>query len=103
MSPIVNPLPFLFIIATTLGVVMHDTQVDKATTVAVTNPAQFANYVSADAASKSNDHVHVERVSMNYNANAVNPDKVPKIQPRNDHIQYVQVKKRSHSDGDSDA
>jgi hypothetical protein len=51
--------------ATALGVVLHDTQLDKAMTMAIALPISTIGYVGADAALKASDgHVHVERVSL---------------------------------------
>lgn len=47
------------------GVIIHDTQVDKATIAALALPITVVSYAAADASIKSGDaHVHVERVSL---------------------------------------
>lgn len=99
MPPLVNPLPFVFIIATTFGVMMHDTQVDHATSVAIVTPANFSDFAVADAASKSNEHVHVERVAITNQGSATHHENVPKTQPRDNHNRYVQVKKHAATGG----
>ncbi|HEY8886499.1 MAG TPA: hypothetical protein VIM31_03310 [Candidatus Microsaccharimonas sp.] len=101
MPPIINPLPFVFIVATAFGVVMHDTQVDHAASVAIVTPANFSDFAVADAASKSNEHVHVERVAVSNQGSATHHENVPKTQPRDDHNRYVQVKKHVMSGGDN--
>lgn len=101
MPPLVNPFPFVFIFATAFGVVMHDTQVDKAATTAIMTPASFTNVALADAVSKSNEHVHVERTSISSQGSATHAENVPKTHVRNDHNKYVQVKKAVHSGGDN--
>ena len=99
MPPLFNPLPFVFIFATAFGVVMHDTKVDKAASVAIVTPiAATSNYAVEDA-SKSNEHVHVERVSVASQGDATHHENVPKTQPRNDHNKYIQVKKLATSGG----
>lgn len=101
MPPLINPLPFVFIIATAFGVVMHDTKVDHATTVAVVNPAYFTNAALSDAVGKSDDHVHVERASVAGENRATHSENVAKTQPRNDHNKYTQVKRNANSGGDN--
>lgn len=100
MPPIVNPLPFVFIVATAFGVLMHDTQVDQATSLAVVAPANFSDFAVADAASKSNEHVHVERVSISSQGSSAHVN-TPKTQPRDDDHRYIQVKKHGIAGGDS--
>lgn len=99
MLPLINPLPFIFIVATTFGVVMHDTQVDHAASVAIMAPASFTNIAFADAVSKSNEHIHVERASVGAQGSATHAENVPTTQVRNDHNKYVQVKKYAQTGG----
>lgn len=99
MPPLINPLPFVLIAATAFGVVMHDTQVDHAASVAIVAPANFSDFSAADAVSKSSEHVHVERVSVADQRSATHQENVPKTQPRNDHNKYVQTKKHVNSSG----
>jgi hypothetical protein len=94
----ITPISFLFIVATAFGVVMHDTQIDHAATVAVTAPAHMASVGAADAVSKSSEHLHVERVS--FNAKGMSVRSVPKTQPRDDDRRYVQSKKTADHSGD---
>ena len=94
MSPITNPLAFMFAIATTFGVLMHDTQVDHAATVAIVNPLSHSSFSSSELLSRSNEHIHTEKVAgPNQNA--------PQTQPRNDDRKYVQVKKSVYGGTDS--
>jgi hypothetical protein len=102
MPPLINPLPFVFIIATAFGVVMHDTKVDHATSIAVVNPTYFADSVLSDAVGKSDEHIHVERASVSsQSSSATHQENVPKTQPRNDHNKYTQVKRNANSGGDN--
>ena len=96
MLPLTNTYPFVFIIATALGVLMHDTQVDHASSVAL-NPAHYSSFAVADAVSKSSEHVHVERVSVGGGSSS----NIAKIQPRDDDRRYIQSKKFALSGGDS--
>lgn len=99
MPPLVNPFPLAFVAATTLGVLMHDTQVDRASAVAL-NPVYYSNVAAADAVSKSGDHVHVERMSMSHRGHSIAKDTLPKLQPRDDDRRYVQAKKLALSGGE---
>ena len=96
MIPFVKPYPLVFIFATAFGVLMHDTQVDHAGSVAL-NPAHYSSFAVADAVSKSNEHVHVERVSVGGGS------QVPKTQPRDDGRRYIQSKKVVLSGGNGGA
>ena len=92
MLPLTNTFPFVFIFVTTLGVLMHDTQLDQAAKIAIVNPANFSDFAVADAASKSHEHVHVERVSMSGQGHSVRANAL-KIPPRDDDRRYIQSKK----------
>ena len=100
MLPLTNTFPFAFIFLTTLGVLMHDTQIDQAAKIAIVNPANFSDFAVADAASKSHEHVHVERVSMSGQGHSVRANSL-KIPPRDDDRRYIQSKKSNISGGDS--
>lgn len=94
-----NPLTLSIVFATIFGVLAHDTQVDQAAVVAVAVPAAFTAIVAADSY-KSNEHVHVEKISVMSNA-SVSRSNVSKMQPRDDDHQYVQTKKYVLSGGDT--
>lgn len=98
MPPLLNPLPFVFIFATAFGVMMHDTKVDKAASVAIVTPITATSNYAVEDVSKSSDHIHVERVSVT-GGSATHHENVPKTQPRNDHNKYLQVKKLATSGG----
>jgi hypothetical protein len=69
--------------ATAFGVVLHDTQLDKATTVAIAMPAIAMGYAAADVAIKSSDaHIHVERVSLSRYVNL--RSSLPRLNPKDD-------------------
>lgn len=101
MPPIINPLPYVFILATAFGVVMHDTKIDHAASVAISTPVYSPNVSLADKVSKTNEHVHVERVSVTSQGSSVHRENVPKIQPRNDYYRYMQDKKTIMSGGNN--
>jgi hypothetical protein len=97
----INPLPLLFTVAATFGVLVHDTQIDRATTVALALPAAFATFAAVDSAIKSSEHhVHVERVSMPSNLANLRVS-IPRMQPRDDDRRYVQSKKVAFGSMDS--
>lgn len=82
-----TPLPVIIALATGFGVLIHDTQIDKATATAIAVPAVLATYGAADIALKLSDpHTHAERVSVA----ASNP----RVQPRSgDDKKYISLKK----------
>ena len=99
MFPILtNTTPFLFIITATLGVLVHDTQIDRATTVALAAPAAFATFAAVDVLTKSTDHIHTERASMPKHLASIRAT-LPRIQPRDDDRRYVQSKKLQFTTG----
>lgn len=79
-------------LTTLFGVLVHDTKLDKATTIALTVPiAALMSYeLGAQAIPKlsSDGHTHVERVSL---GNAVRDlhSGTPRIQPRDDHKKFT--------------
>jgi len=91
-------LSLSLVFATAFGVLAHDTQVDQAAVVAMAAPAALAGFALADMASKSNEHVHVEKVSVASHINAARVY-VPKVQPRDDDRKYIQGKKLAYNTG----
>jgi hypothetical protein len=90
---LLNPLPILLTITTSFGVLVHDTQIDKATTTALALPATIAAFGAADIALKLNDpHVHTERFSVAHNLESLRSTQ-PRIQPRDDSKKYISIKK----------
>jgi hypothetical protein len=87
----INTLPIVLTIATTFGVLLHDTQIDHATSLAAELPTLVANYGSSDISLKLNElHVHPERVSISPNQ--------PSTQPRgHDDKKYIVAKRFSSS------
>lgn len=89
---IINPIPLLFTLATTFGVLVHDTQLDRAATVALAVPAAIASYAAVDQMNKNDQsHTHVERVS--HQSMVGLRAMVPRLQPRDDDRRYLQNKK----------
>lgn len=62
----IKPLAFIFTIATSVGVLVHDTHIDKASVIALSAPAIIASYGLAHGVElKANEHTHSETVSEN--------------------------------------
>lgn len=90
---LINPLPLLFTFVATFGVLVHDTQIDRATTVALALPTAFATFAAIDAVAKTGEqHLHVERVSMPNHLAALRAS-IPRLQARDDDRRYAQTKK----------
>lgn len=91
---LINPIPLIITLSTAFGVLIHDTQIDKATSTALTMPALIAAYGAADIALKLNDpHVHNERASLSEGVRDLKASQ-PRVQPRNgDDKKYVTQKK----------
>lgn len=82
-------LAITFALATTFGVLVHDTKIDQATSVALAIPVALIGYELSTQIPKlsSEGHTHVERISL---ANAVRDlhQGTPRIQPRDDHKRF---------------
>jgi hypothetical protein len=99
LQTVINPLLISFTLFTTFGVLVHDTQVDRAATLALAIPAAtIVSYAAVDTASKSGDsHVHVERFSSARQLADIRSN-VPRLQPRDDDVRFFQTKKQFGSD-----
>ena len=83
---LLNPLPILLTLTTSFGVLLHDTQIDRAATTALALPATIAAFGAADVVLKLNDpHTHIDRFSFATN--------VPRTPARDDDKKYISVKK----------
>ncbi len=80
------------------SVFLHDTQLDRATAVALAVPAaSLITYAAIDKEIKSSDpHTHVERTSAPRHINGIRA-MMPRIQPRDDDHRRYQDKKLSLS------
>lgn len=95
MFPIlINPLPLLLTLTTTFGVLVHDTQIDRATSTALALPVAIATLGAAEISLKAGEaHVHAERFSFAKNIEQLRFSQ-PRIQVRSeDEKKYVSVKK----------
>jgi len=96
-----KPLAFILTIATAFGVLFHDTQIDRATTVAIALPAALATYAAVDSGIKSSDsHVHVERFSVTKHLSSLRSP-LPRLQPRDDDRRHLSSKRVSAVGTDS--
>ncbi len=86
IQTLINPLLIVFTLSLTFGVLVHDTQLDKAATLALAVPAALATYAAVDIKSDGG-HNHVERVS-GPKLNALRAT-VPRVQPRDDNRSYL--------------
>lgn len=80
-------LAALLSILTLIGVLTHDTKIDKATVTALALPAAVGSY-SLGVALSSEPHTHIERVSVAKTVRALTTH-VPRVQPRNDHKKHL--------------
>lgn len=97
----INSLLITFTLATSAGVLIHDTQVDRAAGLALAVPASLVTYAAVDSVMKSADaHIHVERVSGPRNVADVR-NTMPRLNPRDDEHAAFQTKRLAFGDIDS--
>lgn len=98
---LINPLSILLTLTTTFGVLIHDTQIDRATTAALALPVAFATVGPADLSFKLNDpHLHAERISASQTIQQLSSTQ-PRVQTRaSEDKKYIFNKKfTSNTDG----
>jgi hypothetical protein len=98
---LINPLPLLLTLTTSFGVLFHDSQLDRASSIALSLPVAFAAVGSADLSFKLNDpHLHAERISIAQRFEQLRSSQ-PRIQTRNsEDKKYISTKKfSSDTDG----
>lgn len=100
LSNIVNPIALTFTIVTAFGVLAHDTQLDKAATIAVAMPAALVSYAAIEGIKSSDGHVHVERASAPKNMTIMSLT-LPRLQPRDDDRKLHQAKRVVYTSGDN--
>lgn len=97
----INSLLVTFTLATSFGVLVHDTKIDRAATLAITVPGALAAVAAIDGSTKfSEAHVHVERTSGPKRISDMRSN-MPRLNPRDDEHPYFQSKKMSFGDADS--
>lgn len=94
-----NIIPIALSVATAVGIMTHDTQLDQAASVAMITPAALATYAAADVGFKSNEHVHVDKFAVQRQFGAVRMLS-NKIAPREDVRRYTHAKKLIYSSND---
>jgi hypothetical protein len=90
---IINPIAILISLATASGILVHDTKIDKAASVALSTPAIMASYDAPGKAISFNSdvHTHIERVSFSQTINTLNAH-TPSVQPRTDDKKHLMQK-----------
>ena len=98
LSLLLNPLAVFLSLSTLLGIVVHDTRIDKAASVALTLPAALASYDNAKLVHVSDLHTHVERSSFAQAAHAisVSPGLQPRVHEDKKHLLQQNVPKGHH-------
>ena len=87
----INTIIGILALATSVSVLLHDTQLDKALTMAIALPISTIGYAAADTALKASDgHIHVERVSLGKSSGL--RTSLPCSNPR-DNVLYVKKNK----------
>ena len=94
LQTIINPTLIAFTLFTTTGVLVHDTQVDRAASLALALPSALALYGATDKFADS-AHTHVERV------HGPNKHVTPRLQPRDDDVRYFTNKRVAFGGNDA--
>lgn len=99
-TTLIKPLIITFTLLLTTGVLVHDTQIDRAAKTALALPGALASVVAIDNLFRTSEyHVHVERASAPRHYSALHSS-VPRIQPRDDDRRHI-AKKLYYSGGGS--
>jgi hypothetical protein len=87
-----NPLAIIMSLSTLLGVLVHDTRIDKVTSVALTAPALTSSYdANTKGISFATDlHTHVERTSVGHAIDFSGHNLL--VKPRDDDKKYATPK-----------
>lgn len=99
LTLLLNPLAIFLSLSTLLGVIVHDTRIDKAASVALALPAALASYDgSAKLVHASDFHTHVERISFAQAAHifSVSPSLQPRVHEDKRHLLQQNVPKGHH-------
>lgn len=93
---LINPIPLLLTLSAAFGVLIHDTQVDRAASTILSTPSAIVSSGEQGIFSRMNDlHVHSERVSVSQDVDELKTSQ-PRVQPRDgDDKKYVVQKKSS--------
>jgi hypothetical protein len=98
---LINPLSILLTLTTSLGVLVHDTHIDRAASTALTLPISFTTFASAEAVKLGDAHTHTERFSVTNALERLRSGQ-PRIQARDDKDhEYLSGKKFATGGTDS--
>lgn len=97
LSILIKPLPLLFTLATATGVLLHDTRIDRAASIAFALPTAIIGYAALDSlTSKRGDHVHTD-ITTGFQRHLKST--APSMQPRNENDrEFIQQKRLLGSD-----
>ncbi len=92
----------LLALTTSFGILFHDTQVDRATAIALALPTATAiTYAVLDGGVKSSEsHNHVERANAPGGINGIRA-MIPRTQPRDDNKRHAHAKLYYSAGGDN--
>ena len=101
--PTIQDIAIGLAVGTSLGIVLHDTHLDEATSLAIALPVAFIGMEISSAIQLSGaDHTHEERVSLSQAIRDLHKG-APRVQPREEHRRYVvrrNMGKAGHQHGD---
>ncbi len=92
ISPLVQRTLITLAVLTSFGVLVHDTKIDQATTLALALPVGLVVLAQVPTL-RSEGHTHVERVAFEKSSHLTSG--MPRVQPRDDHRKYVLGKRTS--------
>jgi hypothetical protein len=101
MLPIalINTLSLVISMSTMMGVVLHDTHVDKAALTAISGPSVYASSDTSIKLLGNDPHTHTERHSFSQSIHELRSEN-PRLQPRaiddRKHILQKKLTKHSH-------
>ncbi len=87
ISPLVQRSAIALALITALGILVHETKIDKATAISIAIPAALASITGIPKLA-GEGHNHVERASMANAARYMNGG-TPRIQPRDDNKKFT--------------
>ena len=89
LSSLVKKTLIALAVVTTFGILIHDTKIDKAATLALAIPLGLTMTLATAPSLFSEGHNHVERGA--YGKTTVSG--MPRIQPREDHRMHINLKR----------
>ncbi len=99
----INPLPLLMTIAMVFGIVAHDTNIDRAATLAIAVPVIAVGYSAIEGIVNLGEqqlHTHIEQISINSTGGYASAQ--PRVLPRDDENSNGRKRKSYASDADSE-